>query len=167
MKGLKNFSARLKSQAATSNGITEKRHGQTFVEKLDAAQTQDPEGFQKYHVDVAPLTNVAAGSDTTSISLTSALFYILTTPDVLPKLRREIFDTLQSASAEQVITFDQAMKMPYLQHCIKEALRLHPATGLPMWREVVTEAVEVAGVTFPPGVRIELSIITIRCRSSC
>ena len=43
--------------------------------------------------------------------------------------------------------------MPYLQAVLKEALRMHPATGLILGRLVPPEGVTLAGQYFSPGVR--------------
>lgn len=152
-KGILNFAKKMKERAASTKGSAEKDGGNTFQQKLDAAFERDPETYKMYHMDVAADGNVAAGSDTTSISLTGALYYIITTTGVLKKLRDEIADVLGPEAAENSVTFEQASGMPYLQNCIKEALRLHSATGLPLWREIVGEGVKIAGTTFPPGVR--------------
>ena len=42
--------------------------------------------------------------------------------------------------------------MPYLQACIKEGLRMHPATGLPLARVVPAGGATIAGTFFPEGV---------------
>lgn len=47
--------------------------------------------------------------------------------------------------------------MPYLQAVIKEALRLHPATGLPLWRVVPEGGAEISGQYFPAGTTVGLN----------
>ena len=47
--------------------------------------------------------------------------------------------------------------MPYLQAVIKEAMRLHPATGLPLWRVVPDGGAEISGQYFPAGAVIGLN----------
>lgn len=42
--------------------------------------------------------------------------------------------------------------MEYLQACVKEALRLHPATGLPLARVVPEGGTTLSGTYFPAGV---------------
>lgn len=44
--------------------------------------------------------------------------------------------------------------MPYLQACIKEGLRMHPATGLPMGRVVPKGGATIANVYFPENVSL-------------
>jgi cytochrome P450 len=46
--------------------------------------------------------------------------------------------------------------MPYLQAVMKEALRVHPATGYPMFRVVPQGGEVLAGQFFPEGVRAPL-----------
>lgn len=162
VKGLQTFTRRLIARAASSDTSVKQINGSTFLEKVDNAREKDPEGYKYYHMHVACEGNVAAGSDTTSISLTSALFYILTTPGAVDKLRDEIFAAAGPETTEKPITFDEAIKLPYLQYCIKEALRLHPATGLPMWREVVGEDVDLAGTSFPPRVGCSCVVLVIK-----
>lgn len=152
VRGIQAFSAKLKNKAAASGGDAGKDRGETFLSKVNQARDRDPEAYKVYHMDVACDGNVAAGSDTTSISLTSALYYIVTTPGVLNKLRDELSAVGLLDEADKCIEFDQAQKLPCLRYCIKEAFRIHPATGLPMWRQVVGEGFTLAGLDFPPGV---------------
>lgn len=41
--------------------------------------------------------------------------------------------------------------MPYLQACIKEALRVHAAVGLPLWRIVLEGGRQISERHFPQG----------------
>jgi cytochrome P450 len=47
--------------------------------------------------------------------------------------------------------------MPYLQVVLKEALRMHPATGLPLGRVVPEGGAVIAGRMFPAGVGVPSS----------
>jgi hypothetical protein len=131
--------------------------GDTFLEKVERLREADPEGFEKYRLGTTTLSgNVAAGSDTTSISLTSALYRIFKTKDVSSRMQDEIQS--QCMSSDKRTTFEQAQQLPYLQMVIKEALRIHTAVGLPMWREVAGDGLDIDGIHFPPGVSIEPSV---------
>jgi len=48
--------------------------------------------------------------------------------------------------------------MPFLQACIKEGLRMHPATGLPLMRVVPEEGSTILGAYFPAGVRVSFRV---------
>lgn len=67
-------------------------------------------------------------------------------------LRKEI-DTMENeGSISKPVTFGETQKMPYLQAVLKEALRVHPATGLPLGRVVPKGGKVIAGYVFPEGV---------------
>ncbi|WAO90086.1 Hypothetical protein NCS54_00749700 [Fusarium falciforme] len=69
----------------------------------------------------------------------------------LQKLRDEIDQKLQELGDATQIPFKDTQAMPYLQACIKEGLRLHPATGLPLARVVPQGGATISGTYFPQG----------------
>lgn len=90
-----------------------------------------------------------AGSETTAISLSSVFYYLLKNPRAYRKCLEEIdsrardgyFADYESA----LVTFAEAQGLVYLDACIKEAFRLHPAPGLLLERVVPKDGVEIAG----------------------
>lgn len=52
----------------------------------------------------------------------------------------------------EVTSYQSALKLPYLQAVIREALRLHPATGLPLGRVVPRGGTVIVGKYLPEGV---------------
>ncbi|KAJ5745727.1 cytochrome protein [Penicillium odoratum] len=95
--------------------------------------------------------NIAAGSDTTAISLTTVIYALIKNPSAAQKLREEVDFFEAEGKLSDPVTFKQAQNMPYLQACIKEALRIHPATGRPLVRKVPVEGATLAGQFFPGG----------------
>lgn len=124
---------------------------QSFLSKFLSKNSQDPTKFTHGHVVASCISNIVAGSDTTAISLSAILYYLLVTPECLDKLRDEIaaFDADGRLSSKP--TFKETQQMPYLQAVIKEALRMHPATGLPLERVVPTGGATICGRLFPAG----------------
>ncbi|CAJ2505237.1 Uu.00g126310.m01.CDS01 [Anthostomella pinea] len=116
-----------------------------FLTKLLKKHSNDPEVFTSYHVLATCGANMIAGSDTTSITLSAILYYLLKNTSAYQRLRDEVDSTGKE------LTFAQAQNLPYLQAVIKEALRLHPATGLPLERVVPSGGATIAGVFFPKG----------------
>ncbi|KIX09183.1 uncharacterized protein Z518_00262 [Rhinocladiella mackenziei CBS 650.93] len=131
---------------------------QDFLDKLTDAHERDPQRVTPYHIFMMGLSNIIAGSDTTAVSLSSVLYNLVTHPSVLERLRQEIKEyDAQKNSSNEFIPFKEAHKMPYLQAVIKEALRLHPATGLPLWRVIPEGGAFIAGRQLPAGATVGIN----------
>ena len=126
--------------------------GNEFMTKLLKIHQEDPKKLTMQEVMMTCSSNVGAGSDTTSISLSAILYYLIQDPGKLRKLRQEAEDGLASGAFSPNFPFKDTRQMPYLQAVIKEAMRLHPATGLILGRVVPAGGAELAGQYFPEGV---------------
>jgi cytochrome P450 len=124
---------------------------QDFVDKLMLARQKEPEKVTDYHLFIMGQSNVTAGSDTTAISLSTIMWHLMHYPDVLQKLREELDEFTAQGRCSSPITFKESQEMPYFQAVMKEALRMHAATGLPMWRTVPDGGAEINGRFFPGG----------------
>ncbi|KAK1450111.1 cytochrome P450 [Colletotrichum melonis] len=90
---------------------------------------------------------IVAGSDTTAASLTCLFFELAQKPDVYQRLREEIDDYFaQNEEPEH----SALSKLPYLQACIDETLRLHPPVPSGVQRMTPPEGIDIDG-TFIPG----------------
>lgn len=67
-----------------------------------------------------------AGRDTTAGTLSFCFQELSRNPQVVAKLRREIFDRV---GPNRQPTYDDLKNMPYLQHTMNETLRMYPAIG--------------------------------------
>lgn len=97
-------------------------------------------------------SNIGAGSDTTGISMTAIIYFLMKHPDCLQKLRDEIDTAAREGKLSNPVTFQESQKLQYLQATIKEALRLHPAVGQILSRVVPEGGAQLAGRHFPQGV---------------
>ncbi|KFY74560.1 hypothetical protein V499_05422 [Pseudogymnoascus sp. VKM F-103] len=122
-----------------------------FLSKMLNLHHENPEKITLKDVFLTCITNIGAGSDTTSISLCSVFYHLCKYPEVAQKLQAEIDQKAAAGELDDPITFKQAQSMPYLQAVLKEALRMHPATGLPLGRVVPSGGAEIAGRAFPAG----------------
>jgi len=147
---LQRIDKRLRSQA--DEGDRRNKDPADFLTKLLSIREQDPSKISKDHIFAVCFANVGAGSDTTSISLNAALYYLYKNPPVLQRLRAEIENMRARGVLSDPITFEQGQSMPYLQAVIKEALRMHPAAAYPLMRVVPQEGTTIAGHKFSPGV---------------
>lgn len=111
----------------------------------------------RFHTRIAAFQNIGAGSDTTAISLTAIVAYLAMHPDTLATLRRELNEATASGALSDPATFQQAQKLPYLQACIMEAMRVHPAVGAPMTRVVGSQGLHIAGTFFRAGTEVGIN----------
>jgi cytochrome P450 len=128
-----------------------------FLSKLLRLHAENPEKITMSDVFTTCMTNIGAGSDTTGISLSAVIYHLCKNPEVMRKLREEIDELAGKGEISDPVTFAQAQKMPYLQVVLKEALRMHPATGLPLGRVVPEGGAVIAGRMFPAGVGVPCS----------
>ncbi|PNP61469.1 hypothetical protein FNYG_13756 [Fusarium nygamai] len=140
-----------KREKAKTDEISHPNVAEDFVTKFLRLQAQDPEKITDADISSVCNMNIGAGSDTTSISLTSIIFNLIKHPRVLQQLRAEIQDHESRGTVSDPITFAEANKLPYLQAVIKEGLRMHPATGLSLGRVVPQDGATLAGRYFPAG----------------
>lgn len=154
-KGSGGFLERLllrKINEHSSDGFKNKRdpRSEPFVAKV--LQQEAAQKLTRANVLDSCGANIAAGSDTTGISLSAALYYLYRNPEKLAKLRQEIDQGQAAGKVSDPVTFRESQNMPYLQTVIKEALRLHPAVGTILARTVPEGRAYLAGRYFPLGV---------------
>lgn len=132
-----------------------------FASKL-LAQSEAAQRGEKSLDDITPIQlvmggctgNVFAGSDTTSISLNATYYNIIKNPRVQVKLRAELDDAHARGALSDPPSFAETQALPYLQAVLKEALRMHPAVGLCLWRIVPAGGATLAGQYFPAGTNV-------------
>lgn len=110
---------------------------------------------------VEALTQLIAGSDTTSNTMCALLFHASSTPHVLPKLQAELDEALGDGPA--IPEYDQVKDLPYLDYVIKETLRIHSTSslGLPRLVPPGSAGVSVCGRYFPAGTVLSVPAYTI------
>lgn len=123
-----------------------------LLSRLFKVQKEHPE-FDDLDLQVTITVNIFAGSDTTSIALRAVLYYLTTSPRCYSKLLEEIDEAARSGHLAKKSTLAEAQNLPYLQACIKEAMRLHPSLGTQHTRYVPKGGVNIAGTYLPEKVR--------------
>ncbi|KAM0493214.1 hypothetical protein ACHAP8_009395 [Fusarium lateritium] len=129
-----------------------------FLSKYVARHRKDPLTYNDWYVLSGCLSNMAAGSDTTAISLSAIMYFLMTNPKVADKLREEVADHQSRAVHPHRLSFKETQEMQYLQAVVKEALRLHPAVGQPLERVIPAGGATIAGQFFPEG-----AIVGVNC----
>lgn len=107
------------------------------------------------------LTQLIAGSDTTSNTACAILYWCLRTPGVIPKLQKTLDDALPKDI--DVPTHAMVKEIPYLQWVIWETMRIHSTSAMGLPREIPAggDPVTIAGHTFMPGDVLSVPSYTI------
>lgn len=137
-------------EKAENDSITSSPFAKTFTAKIVHLEGEGK--MTDWEAQSVCVNNIIAGSDTTAISLNAALYHIYTIPRVLGGLRNEIESMTKQGMISDPVTFEEAQNMPYLQAVISEALRIHPAVGVSLAREVPEGGASINGHFFPEGV---------------
>ncbi|KIW85276.1 hypothetical protein Z517_00666 [Fonsecaea pedrosoi CBS 271.37] len=106
--------------------------------------------------------NIIAGSDTTAVSLRACFYYLVKTPRVYEKLVAEIDAAEKNGQLSAYITYEECLKLPYLQAVMKEAMRLHPGVAFPLERYVPAEGATICGVYLPGGTNVSITAPVIQ-----
>lgn len=120
-----------------------------FVTKFLLLKEVSAEKVDRKNIESVAFNNFGAGSDTTSIGLCAAIFFVCRYPVTFAKLRKELDEATKRGALSEPVTYKQALTLPYLQAVIKESLRCHPPAGLWMSRVVPAGGAEIAGHFFP------------------
>lgn len=119
-----------------------------MLSKMIIAHQNDPDKVTLAHILGWATSNTYAGSDTTAISLRALFYHLLKNPNSMAKLLYEI-DTFEGLS--NPVSWADAKKMPYLDVCVKEALRINPAPAMLLERVVPKGGRDICGRFFQEG----------------
>jgi cytochrome P450 len=122
-----------------------------IMTKILLAHEAEPAKMTKMDLITMCQSNIGAGSDTTAITLSSILYHLIKYPQTSQRLQNEIDTAAKEGRVSDPVTFKEAQDLPYLQAIIKEALRMHSATGLPMQRVVPAGGATIANRFIPAG----------------
>ncbi|KAG0317035.1 hypothetical protein BGZ99_006542 [Dissophora globulifera] len=101
------------------------------------------------------LTFLAAGHETTSVTVTWMLHIFSTHQDVQRRVRDELLSEIGRPSDSNAITYDALNALPYLNACVKELLRVIPP--VPTTSRVAGEDDQILGYDIPKGTEVFLS----------
>ncbi|QRV87850.1 cytochrome P450 family protein [Ceratobasidium sp. AG-Ba] len=151
-------------EAEEQGGVKAKRKRTDLLEKLQQGKDENGAPMGREELTAEALTQLIAGSDTTSNSSCAITYYLAANPRAQRALHAELDANLprSSSTASPATTYDSVKSLPYLNACINEGLRLHSTSsmGLPRVIPPGTE-LEVAGEKFGPGCVLSVPSFTI------
>jgi hypothetical protein len=127
-----------------------------MLEQLLEVQREKPDKFDDICVTSMAASNIFAGSDSTSVSISAFLYHTLRNPEVKKKLIEEINEHAAKHNIPHGTVFDLEIinNMPFLQACMYEALRCHPAVGVSLGRVVPPSGLQIGEQFIPGGVSL-------------
>jgi benzoate 4-monooxygenase len=174
---------RLDGPGASQQQSQQQERRKDLLARLMEGRDDKGEPLGRDELTAEALTQLIAGSDTTSNSSCALLYHAVRTPHVLPKLRAELDDAVAKAAGgtpgaaadEQTVpSFDTVRDLPYLSAVVNEALRHHSTSAIGLPRQIPHTAgdssslsssnsggVAIRGVFYPPGTVLSVPTYTI------
>ncbi|KAJ5528289.1 Benzoate 4-monooxygenase [Penicillium frequentans] len=148
-------SERLKPEAMANNTRVD------LLARLMEGKDETGNKLGKEELTAEALTQLIAGSDTTSNTACAILYWCLRTPGVIPKLQKTLDEAIPKDI--DVPTFAMVKDIPYLQWVIWETMRIHSTSAMGLPREIPAGAphVTISGHVFGPGDVLSVPTYTI------
>ncbi|KAG5642361.1 hypothetical protein DXG03_002958 [Asterophora parasitica] len=131
-----------------------------LLSKLKAGRDSNGNPMGGEELTAEALTLLIAGSDTTSNSTCAIIYHLASNPSVQRKLHAELDEQLGTED-ELAATADQVKRLPYLEACINEGLRIHSTSALGLPRVVPEGGLTILGQHFPEGTVVSVPSYTI------
>lgn len=149
--------ARNKVNKRLADGASDRKD---ILSLLQAGRDENGHAMPLEELTAEALTQLIAGSDTTSNSTCALIFYVTRHPHVHKKLVAELDEAFSARGVEGVIESEDARALPYLKACISEGLRLQSTSGMGLPR-IMDKDTEVLGEVFPAGTILSVPSYTI------
>lgn len=148
--------------AAVNRRLTNPTDRVDLLTRLQEGKDDSGQPLGKEELTAEALTQLIAGSDTTSNSSCAIIYYLARSPRALSKLQQELDEAL--GESNDIPWFEQLKKLPYLEACINEGLRLHSTSSLGLPRSVPAGGLTVCGKFFPEGAILSVPSYTLHRR---
>ncbi|KAG8626585.1 hypothetical protein KVT40_005530 [Elsinoe batatas] len=131
-----------------------------LLARLMEGKDEKGEKLGRAELTAEALTQLIAGSDTTSNTSCAIAFYTLKHPQVCKKLQAELDKAIPADVA--VPTYEMVKDLPYLDSVIKESMRIHSTSSLGLPRMIPDgPGIDLLGHHFPPGSVLSVPAYTI------
>ncbi|KAI0007246.1 cytochrome P450 [Xylariaceae sp. FL0662B] len=137
-------------------------HRKDLLARLQEGRDEKGEPLGLEELTAEALTQLIAGSDTTSNSSCALLYHVARTPGVLQKMQTEL-DAAVPDDNSKVPEYDAIRNLPYLESVINETLRYHSPSGIGLPRVIPRDStgIDLHGHHFPPGTVLSVPTYTI------
>lgn len=133
------------------------RFGPKSVVKQDMLGHFVSRGLSQVQCEAEANLQIVAGSDSTTTVLRSILFLLVGTPLAYLKIRAEIDEAVASGTiSSDPIKYSESLKLPYLQACVWEGLRLFPPLFGLKAKVAPVGGDTIKGVYYPEGTEMSI-----------
>jgi benzoate 4-monooxygenase len=131
-----------------------------LLARLMEGRDESGQKLGKEELTAEALTQLIAGSDTTSNTSCALLYHCLTHPEVVAKLQNELDEAIPDI--DTVPTFAAVRDLPYMDAVIKETMRIHSTSSLGLPRMIPPgNGITLCGHHFPQGTVLSVPAYTI------
>ncbi|RYP31633.1 hypothetical protein DL767_005640 [Monosporascus sp. MG133] len=102
-----------------------------------------------------------AGTETSISTIRSILMYLMTSPSVYQKLKKEIADGIQDGRISSPIKNSEAKSLPYLQAVINEGMRMAPPVTAGFPKKVPPGGDIICGKAVPAGTEVYHNFLSL------
>lgn len=118
-----------------------------------------PESVSMRDVYAIATGAVGAGSDTVSCSLQAFVYFMNRHPDAWDRVHAEMDEAVKSGFCQDdIVSFADAQKLPFLQICIKEALRVFGPVPQGLPRIAPPGGITIGDTFFPEGTILSINV---------
>lgn len=119
---------------------------------------EQPERLTLRNIHAQAMNNVGAGADTVACGLQAVIYLLLRDPLAVERLREEIRAAQEKGLClEKIVAYADAQKLPFLQACIKEALRIFTPVPMGLPRTSPAGGITIGDRTFPEGTILSIN----------
>ncbi|KAG2213932.1 hypothetical protein INT47_001201 [Mucor saturninus] len=145
-----------RAKKAKGSGAVSDKPKDLLDTMVDLIDEETGQGFTADELKNQCLTFLAAGHETTSVSLSWALWLLAKDQTIQDELRSEV---LALFKGDDVPSYDAINALPLLNNVIRETLRLIPS--VPMVSRVARVTTTLGSYVLPMGTQIDISIMAL------
>ncbi|PWN22638.1 cytochrome P450 [Microstroma glucosiphilum] len=137
-----------------------------LLSRLSSGKDESGQPMGKEELTSEALTQLIAGSDTTSNTSAALLYHVMTHPEVKEKLVKELDESLKSVDVGDVPVGTDVAELPYFNAVVSESLRYHSTSSMGLPRLVPEGGAVICGKHFPAGTTLSVPAYTIHRNQS-
>ncbi|KAI1874386.1 hypothetical protein JX265_004594 [Neoarthrinium moseri] len=104
---------------------------------------------------------VPAGTETSITTIRGILMYLITSPSIYYKLKKEISDGIEHGHISRPIKNEEARNLPYLQAVLSEGMRMSPPLTAGFPKTVPPGGDVICGKILPAGTEVHTNYIAL------